>query len=127
MATDDPDLPEEPPAHQHARRAPRPTSAAVLEAAASLFRAAGDPARLRLLDLLGDGEWCVSELADVTGEGLSTMSQRLRVLRQERLVVRRREGKHVYYALADDHVRDLVREVLEHVSETMIPRKEPER
>jgi DNA-binding transcriptional ArsR family regulator len=48
--------------------------------------------------------------------GLSTVSQRLKVLRAERLITRRRVGKHIYYSLADEHIKGLVRNALEHVS-----------
>jgi DNA-binding transcriptional ArsR family regulator len=63
------------------------------------------------------GELCVSEISELTSDDLSTISQRLRVLRTEHLVIRRREGKHVFYALADGHVADLLRAVLAHASE----------
>lgn len=89
-----------------------------LERAASFFRAAGEPSRLRLLERLSHGELCVSDLAQNTQEGLSTISQRLRVLRAEGLVERRRSGKHIFYHLADDHIRTLVRNALLHAEET---------
>jgi ArsR family transcriptional regulator, lead/cadmium/zinc/bismuth-responsive transcriptional repressor len=85
--------------------------------AASLFRVAGDVARLKLLDRLCDGEWCVSELALAAGVGLSTVSQQLRLLRAERVVSRRRSGKHIFYSLADRHMIDLVTSALEHAAE----------
>jgi DNA-binding transcriptional ArsR family regulator len=88
-----------------------------LEVAASFFRAAADPARLRVLLTLQGGEWCVSELSAAFGEGLSTMSQRLKVLRNEGLVVRRRQGKHLLYSLADEHVTELIANALAHASE----------
>jgi ArsR family transcriptional regulator, lead/cadmium/zinc/bismuth-responsive transcriptional repressor len=90
---------------------------AAIEGAAAFFRAAGDPARLRLLVMLQQGEWCVTELAAETGEGLSTISQRLRVLRSDGLVSRRREGKHLWYSLADAHVAELISNALEHAKE----------
>ncbi len=89
----------------------------VVERAAGIFRAMGDTARLRLLERLSVGEYCVTELAELSGEGLSTISQRLRTLRSEGLVRRRRAGKHVYYALADDHIATLINNALEHASE----------
>jgi DNA-binding transcriptional ArsR family regulator len=92
-------------------------SAEAFERAAALFRAAGDLARLRLLHLLDHGEHCVSDLAEATDTKLSTLSQQLRVLHAERVVRRRREGRQIYYALADDHVRDLIRAALEHADE----------
>lgn len=92
-----------------------------MERAAQLFRALGDPPRLRLLELLGEQEWCVSEIVQEMGEKFSTVSQRLRVLRAEGLVVRRREGTHIYYALADRHVADLIQNALEHATELAAP------
>jgi len=59
----------------------------------------------------------VTELADARDTKLSTLSQQLRVLHAERIVKRRRDGKHIYYSLADDHVRELVRAALDHASE----------
>ena len=87
-----------------------------LDRAASLFRALGDSERLRLLEMLAHGERCVTEMAGAVDAGLSTVSQRLKVLRAEQLVSRRRQGKHIYYSLADEHIAGLVRNALEHVS-----------
>src|SRR5882757_1933361 len=61
---------------------------AALERASRLFRAIGEPARLRLLSRLAQGEMCVTELAASEQESLPTISQRLRVLRAENLIVR---------------------------------------
>ncbi len=109
-----------PPArHVHARRTAPLTvvSDAAVERAAGMFRALGDHARLRLVHALEPGERCVSELAAELGVKLSTLSQQLRVLLGERIVQRRRDGKHMYYTLADDHVRSLIREAIDHASE----------
>lgn len=103
--------------HGKTRRAPSVNDAA-LETAARLFRALGEPSRLRLLALLAQGEACVTELALSEGDDMSTVSQRLRVLRNENLVVRRRKGKHINYALADQHIVDLVFNALAHASES---------
>lgn len=86
-----------------------------LEKAARIFRALAEPSRLRLLTILSEGEACVTELADE--EQLSTVSQRLRTLRSENLVARKRNGKHIIYSLADDHVLDLIRNALAHAGE----------
>lgn len=108
-------------AHEHAP-APSPQySPSALASAADLFRAIGDQERLRLLTILSGGERCVSELAETVGATLSTVSQRLRVLRVEGLLKRRREGRHVYYSLADDHVAGLIANALEHASEDHRP------
>ncbi len=93
------------------------TDPAAIERAARLLRAIGDDARLRLLTRLADGPHCVTALAQAEGDSLSTVSQRLRVLRAEHLLVRRREGRHITYALADDHVLDIVRSALAHAGE----------
>jgi DNA-binding transcriptional ArsR family regulator len=88
-----------------------------LERASRLFRAIGEPARLRLLSRLAQGEMCVTELAELEKESVSTISQRLRVLRSEDLIVRRRRGKHINYGLADQHVMDLMFNALAHATE----------
>jgi DNA-binding transcriptional ArsR family regulator len=90
---------------------------AALEKASRLFRAIGEPSRLRLLSRLAQGEICVTELAASEGESLSTISQRLRVLRSENIIVRKRRGKHINYLLADQHVMDLVFNALAHATE----------
>ena len=88
-----------------------------LAAAAAMLRALGDPERLRILVRLGGGELCVSELADLEGEKLTTVSARLKSLSAVRLVVRRRDAKHIFYSLADDHVLSLIRSAVEHAAE----------
>ena len=98
---------------------------AALERASRLFRAIGEPARLRIVSRLAQGEMCVTELAALEGESLSTISQRLRVLRSENIIVRRRRGKHINYGLADQHVMDLVFNALAHATER--PAAVPER
>jgi DNA-binding transcriptional ArsR family regulator len=103
---------------EHARRARRNlVSDDQLERAAAIFRAAGDISRLKLLHRLSDGEWCVTELAEAAGVGLSTVSQQLRLLRAERIVTRRRAGKHIFYSLADSHVSDLIQSAIDHAAE----------
>ena len=88
-----------------------------IETAARLFRAIGEPARLRLLSRLAQGEMCVTELAALEQESLSTISQRLRVLRSENMVIRRRRGRHINYLLTDQHVMDLVFNAFAHATE----------
>jgi DNA-binding transcriptional ArsR family regulator len=100
--------------HDHAKKALPP---ALLERAAQLFRAMADAPRLRILDILKNGELCVTEIVATVGEKFSTVSQRLRILRQEGLIVRRRAGNHLYYALADRHVADLILNALAHANE----------
>jgi ArsR family transcriptional regulator, lead/cadmium/zinc/bismuth-responsive transcriptional repressor len=88
-----------------------------LERAAQILRAMGDASRLRILDLLKNRELCVTEIVAALGEKFTTISQRLRLLRSERLVVRRRDGNHIYYALSDRHVVDLILNALAHADE----------
>ena len=108
-----------PHSNRRARRKPSVDDAA-LGRAAEMFAALGDPPRLRLLALLAQGPACVSDLADDEQQGMSTISQRLKVLRSASLVRRRRQGKHVIYALADQHVVDLVFDALAHSSKAQV-------
>ena len=104
--------------HSHGGCGPRQSAdPAAVERAARLFRAMGDGHRLRLLEHLLAGECCVTEMVAAVGEKFSTVSQRLRVLRTEGLVARRRAGLHVFYSLADQHVTDLVASALAHAGE----------
>jgi DNA-binding transcriptional ArsR family regulator len=105
-----------PPRHVHAVRPVKAPRDEVFVRAAAVFRAAGDVSRLRLLHRLSRGESCVSELAADASTKMSTLSQQLRVLHAERVVEKRREGKHIYYRLADEHVRQLVAMVIEHAA-----------
>lgn len=91
--------------------------AGIFDRAARLFFALGDPARLRVLRLLLGGESCVSEIARDSHEELSTVSQRLKLLRSHGLIDRRRQGRHIFYSLVDGHVAELVRSGLAHAAE----------
>jgi len=93
--------------------------AAAAEDIADIFSTLGDPTRVRVLIALGDRELCVTDLAAATGVNRTTVSHQLRVLRQHRLVRRRRDGKVVYYALDDEHVTSLLRLASDHVGEAM--------
>ena len=106
----------------HGGHPPRPLaplpSRAQIEAAAEIFRALGDPERLRLLLRLADSRACVSELAEDEGEKVTTVSARLKVLSGVRLVSRRREARHIFYRLADEHVLPLIRNAIDHAAES---------
>jgi DNA-binding transcriptional ArsR family regulator len=84
---------------------------------AGLFALLADPTRLRLLAALAPGELCVCDLAAATGINRTTVSHQLRTLREGRLVRARREGRVVFYALDDDHVRDLMAMSIAHAGE----------
>ena len=102
-------------AHESHSHAPR--SRRTLEDGALLFRALGSPERLQLMELLLDQEHCVSHLAQELGENVTTISQRLQQLHRARLLTKERRGKHIYYAIADHHVRDLMTSTFDHVEE----------
>ncbi len=82
-----------------------------------IFQIMSDPNRLRILYCLSRDEVCVCDLSSVLGLGVSAVSHQLRLLRALRLVRSRREGRMVYYSLADDHVAKLVAMGLEHERE----------
>jgi DNA-binding transcriptional ArsR family regulator len=83
---------------------------------AELFRTLGDPNRLRIISVLMHHELCVHDITELVELSQSAVSHQLRVLRQMRLVRTRKDGRNVYYALDDEHVRDLFRLSLEHIS-----------
>ena len=82
-----------------------------------LFRIFGDSTRIRILYVLFESEMCVCDIAQLLGMTQSAISHQLRALKNARLVKARREGKTVFYALADDHVKTIINQGLEHVSE----------
>lgn len=82
-----------------------------------LFRIFGDSTRVRILYVLFEAEMCVCDIAALLGMTQSAISHQLRALKSARLVKSRREGKTVFYSLADDHVKAIINQGLEHVSE----------
>lgn len=84
---------------------------------ARTFQALADPTRVRILAQLAEEELSVGHLAGRLRMTSSAVSHQLRLLRRMRLVRRRREGKRVFYALDDDHVRALFQDALDHVQE----------
>lgn len=81
---------------------------------AELFRALGDTSRIQIIAALTTNDMNVGELADLVDISHSAVSHHLRHLRQMKLVRTHKDGRHVYYSLDDDHVRDLFRCGLEH-------------
>lgn len=84
---------------------------------AELFKVFGDPTRIRILLALFDEEVNVGGIAELLEMSQSAVSHQLRILKTARLVDARREGKSIYYFLADDHVRTIIAQGLEHVME----------
>lgn len=84
---------------------------------ADLFKVFGDPTRIRILSVLSKQELCVQDIVDALSMTQSAISHQLRILKQSALVKFRREGKTIYYSLADDHVATIMAQGLEHVCE----------
>lgn len=84
---------------------------------AELFKVFGDSTRIRILFVLSEGELCVGHLAQTLNMTQSAVSHQLRILKQNRLVRARREGKSIFYSLADEHVRTIIEMGQEHIEE----------
>lgn len=84
---------------------------------ADLFKVFGDTTRVRILYLLFESELCVCDISTLLGMNQSAISHQLRVLKQAKLVKARRDGKTVFYSLADEHVRTIIGNGMEHVKE----------
>ena len=82
---------------------------------AELYKVLGDSTRIRILDLLSRQELCVQDIADGLAMTQSAISHQLRILKQAALVKCRREGKSMFYSLADCHVETILRQGLEHI------------
>mgnify|MGYP006296702481 CR=1 FL=1 len=92
---------------------------AVVTPTVQLLKGFADATRLRILCLLRGREVCVHEIVDVLDVSQSAVSHQLRVLRDARLVTHQREGRHVYYRLADEHVREMLENALSHGAENL--------
>lgn len=84
---------------------------------AELFKVFGDSTRIKILYALFEAELCVCDIAQLLNLTQSAISHQLRVLKAFRLVRPRKEGKTVFYSLADDHVRKIIAQGMEHVEE----------
>ncbi len=84
---------------------------------AELFKVFGDSTRIRILYVLFEAEVCVCDLAEALNMTQSAISHQLKILKQSRLVKSRREGKSVFYSLADAHVRTIIDQGREHIEE----------
>lgn len=88
-----------------------------MQGLAEFYKVFGDPTRIKILCTLFQSELCVCDLAEVTGMTQSAISHQLRVLKQMKLVKNRREGKIVYYSLADAHIQSILNQGMEHIAE----------
>lgn len=84
---------------------------------AELFKVFGDSTRIRILYVLFEAEVCVCDLAQILNMTQSAISHQLKILKQSKLVKSRREGKSVFYSLADGHVRTIIAQGREHIEE----------
>ena len=84
---------------------------------AELFKVFGDTTRIRILYALFESQLCVCDIAQVLGMTQSAISHQLNILKRSKLVKSRREGKSVFYSLADDHVRAIIGQGMEHILE----------
>ena len=84
---------------------------------AELFKVFGDSTRIRILFVLFEAEVCVCDLAEALNMTQSAISHQLKILKQNKLVKGRREGKSVFYSLADDHVRTIIEQGIDHIAE----------
>ena len=84
---------------------------------AELFKIFGDSTLIRILFVLFEAEVCVCDLAQVLNMTQSAVSHQLKILKQNKLVKSRREGKSIFYSLADDHVRTIIAQGQEHIEE----------
>ena len=88
-----------------------------IEIAAELFKLCGDATRVGILCALSRHHLCVSDLAQVLEMSSSAISHQLRIIKQARLVKARRDGKTIFYSLADDHVKEIIGMAKEHLEE----------
>ena len=84
---------------------------------AELFKVFGDSTRIRILFVLFESEVCVCDLAAALNMTVSAVSHQLKILKQNKLIKSRREGRSVFYSLADEHVRTIVSQGMEHIEE----------
>jgi len=84
---------------------------------ADLFKIFSDPTRIKILYVLSESELCVCDIAEKLDMTQSAISHQLKILKQSKLVKNRREGKAVFYSLADSHVKTIMRQGLDHVQE----------
>lgn len=84
---------------------------------AELFKTFGDSTRIKILYVLFESEMCVCDISRLLNMTQSAISHQLKILKQNRLVKYRKEGKTVFYSLDDTHVRDIIEKGMEHISE----------
>ena len=84
---------------------------------AELFKVFADSTRVKIINVLLENKLCVSDIATLVGGTQSAVSHQLRMLKQMKLVKNRRDGKTVYYSLADGHIQSIISQGMEHITE----------
>ncbi len=82
---------------------------------ARFFQVLADPTRVRIVKALADAEWCVTDLTQALGMDQPAVSHQLKFLREQGLVQWAKRGRHVYYSLCDDHLRDILNSSMAHI------------
>ena len=90
---------------------------AVFASSADFFKVFGDETRMKILYALSKSELCVNHISEALGMSVSAVSHHLRLLKQMRIVRNRRDGKTIYYELADDHILKMIDLAFEHINE----------
>ena len=84
---------------------------------AELFKIFGDSTRIKILYALFEAELCVCDIAQLLKVSQTAVSHQLRVLKTNKLVKSRKDGKNVFYSLADDHVYSIINQGMDHINE----------
>lgn len=82
---------------------------------ARFFQVLADPTRVRILSALAEGKWCVTDLTAALGMDQPAISHQLRYLREMEIVTWTKDGRHVYYTLADDHIKEILLSSIAHL------------
>jgi ArsR family transcriptional regulator len=88
-----------------------------IQSLANLYKIFADPTRLKIIFALERGPLCVCDLSEVLGMTASAVSHQLSLFRQAKIVKTRREGKCIFYALADAHIHTILRQGYDHIKE----------
>lgn len=83
---------------------------------ARFFQILADPTRVRILSALAEGKWCVTDLTEALGMDQPAVSHQLRFLREMEIVTWNKDGRHVYYTLADEHIKEILLSSIAHLA-----------
>ena len=89
----------------------------LLQDLGDLFKIFGDTTRIKIMYALYEGEMCVCAISELLNMTQSAISHQLKILKDANLVSARRDGKEIYYSLSDEHVKSIIAEGFEHITE----------